>query len=202
MLLLAAVAVEAGLPDADVPYMPRAPEETEVTLPLAKLVGGPDFPAGALPVGPLPPPVRPGPPEGRDVVQVPDADGWLMLTVRAVMVPLDEEPVTTRQSPTATVEADAVVDWVKLVDGVQLTVTWPACWFWTSIEDPASDATDPTAPGNEPPDGAGPDPELAGATVVEDDADAVELAPQAARREASESPAATTVTRPRYRMFL
>lgn len=61
------------------------------------------------------------------MVQVPDADGWLMLTVRAVMVPLDEEPAMTTQSPTATDEADAFVDWLKLVDGVQLTVTWPAC---------------------------------------------------------------------------
>jgi hypothetical protein len=135
-------------------------------------------------------------------VQVPAADGWLMLTVRAVMVPLEEEPVTTTQSPTATVDADAVVDWVKLVDGVQLTVTWPVCWLWTSMEDPASAATDPTVPGNAPPAGAGPDPELAGATVVVEDADAVEVAPQAARREARERPAATTVTPPRYRIFL
>jgi hypothetical protein len=60
-------------------------------------------------------------------VQVPEADGWLMLTLRAVMVPLAEVPVTTTQSPAATDDAGTVVDWVKAVDGVQLTVTWPDC---------------------------------------------------------------------------
>jgi hypothetical protein len=97
-----------------------------VTLPTAKLIGAPDLPAGNPPAPPFPPP-RPKPPPGRVVVQVPDADGWLMLTVRAVMVPLDEEPTAATQSPTTTDEADTFADRVNLVDGVQLTVTWPAC---------------------------------------------------------------------------
>jgi hypothetical protein len=57
------------------------------------------------------------------VVHVPDADGWLIVTVRAAMLPFDDVPLTTTQSPTATEEADAVADWLKAVDVVQLTVT-------------------------------------------------------------------------------
>ena len=133
------------------------------------------------------------------VVQVPDAEGWLMLTVRAVMVPLDEEPVTTTQSPTATDAALTASDWLNVVDGVQLTVIWPVCWFWTSMDDPESDATEPTAPGNDPPDGLDPEPEVTGAVVVGDD-EAV-AAPHAARRAARDSPAATDVTRLRCRML-
>ncbi|MDQ1427720.1 MAG: hypothetical protein QOK39_1196 [Acidimicrobiaceae bacterium] len=131
MLVLAAGVVDAvplapAPPDAEVPKTPRAPAETDVTLPLAKLVGVP-VRAGTLPVV-APPPGRPAPPAGRAaVVQVPEADGWLMLTLRAVMVPLAEVPVTTTQSPAATDDAGTVVDWVKAVDGVQLTVTWPDC---------------------------------------------------------------------------
>jgi hypothetical protein len=56
-------------------------------------------------------------------VQVPDADGWLMVTVRAVMVPFADVPLTTTQSPAATEAAAAVADWLKAVVGVQLTVT-------------------------------------------------------------------------------
>jgi hypothetical protein len=128
MLVLAVEPLGVEPPAAEVPYTPRAPAETAVTLPLAKLVGVPDLPAGTLPVDPLAPPGRPNPPDGgRVVVQVPEADGWLMVTLRAVMVPPDDKPVATTQSPTATDEAAAVVDWLKLVADVQLTVTWPVC---------------------------------------------------------------------------
>jgi hypothetical protein len=44
-----------------------------------------------------------------------------------VIVPFDDVPVTTTQSPTANDEADVVVDWENAVEGTQLTVTWPDC---------------------------------------------------------------------------
>ncbi|MDQ1427719.1 MAG: hypothetical protein QOK39_1195 [Acidimicrobiaceae bacterium] len=63
------------------------------------------------------------------------------------------------------------------------------------MEDPESDATDPTAPGKDPPGGLDPEPEVVGA-VVDDDAEAVEPPPpQAARMTARESPAPRNATR-------
>jgi hypothetical protein len=69
------------------------------------------------------------------------------------------------------------------------------------MEDPDKDATEPTAPGNDAPDGGVPDPELAGAVVVGDDDAVVVTPPQAARIVASDRPAAAAVTLPRCRMF-
>jgi len=191
-LLLAGAVVDVVPPVADVPKRPRALEETEVTLPLAKLVGVP-VRAGTLPEVPAPVPVplpEPGrpPPPGRVVVHVPDVEGWLTLTLRAVSVPPDDVPVTTTQSPAATDDAETVVDWEKVVDEVQLTVTCPAWALWTSMAAPDRDATDPDAPGNAPVPAAGADPEVLGGVVV---ADVVEPPPpQAASRAASEIPAA------------
>jgi hypothetical protein len=79
------------------------------------------------------------------------AVGWLMVTVLAVIVDLEDDPLILTQSPAATEVDGTVAVWEKVVDGVQLTVTWPLCWFWTSMDDPATAATDPEATGGEPP---------------------------------------------------
>jgi hypothetical protein len=64
---------------------------------------------------------------------------------------LDDEPLTETQSPAATDVEATVAVFENVVEGVQLTVTWPLCWFWTSIDEPVTAATDPEAPGpNEP----------------------------------------------------
>jgi hypothetical protein len=74
------------------------------------------------------------------------------------------------QSPTAREETDTAASLLKVVDGVQLTVTCPDCWFWTSIDEPEMAATEPDAPGAPrplvlPPDAPPAAPEAAG--VVE-----------------------------------
>jgi hypothetical protein len=111
----------------DVPLIARVPDDTEVTFPLAKLIGAPEAPAGrpAPPAAPPPPPARPKPPPpvGRVALHVPAEVGCVMLTDRAVIVPLDDVPVAATQSPTATADAAAVLGWLKAVDAVQLTVT-------------------------------------------------------------------------------
>jgi hypothetical protein len=203
MLVLGAVVVVEPPPkrtDAAVPVITSALVETASTLPVAKLVGVPARGAGRVPPGvvvpvPRPPPPKP-PPCGRLAVHVPDADGGATLTVRAVIVPLEVVPVTTTHSPAATEEAVSVALRLKVVDWVQLTVTCPVCWFWTSIEDADSEATDPVVPGNAPPLDAGADPDP-GATVVVDDAAVVPPPPQAARVAASANPAASVAIPPR-----
>lgn len=119
----------------------------EVTLPLAMLrparkprppvpapVGAvpPEPPPGTLPPDPVPPPGKPPPAPPRPpnpprppkpVVQVPEEDGCLMTTERAVMVPLDVVPVTVTQSPAFIDAAVRVAVLVKVVVGVQSTVT-------------------------------------------------------------------------------
>jgi hypothetical protein len=52
-----------------------------------------------------------------------------MLTVLAVIVPLDDEPLTVTQSPAAAEEDGTEATWEKVVEDVQLTVTCPDCWF-------------------------------------------------------------------------
>ena len=81
------------------------------------------------------------------MVHVPEV-GWLIDTVLAVIVPLDDDPLTVTQSPAATEEAGTVAVWVKVVEGVQLTVTWPLCGFWTSMVEPERAATEPEVNGN------------------------------------------------------
>ena len=100
-------------------------------------------------------------PPNRPEEQVPDESGLLTLTMLATSVPVELDPVTVTQSPMATLVAATVTVLVKLVDDVQLTVTWPVCWFWTSIDDPEMEATDPDAPGNPPPPAPPPPPPLA-----------------------------------------
>jgi hypothetical protein len=141
--------------------MARVSAVTDVTFPLAKLIPAPLAPEGTLPGGAPEPldgkvpggfePEKPWPPPGKPLAQLPDDVGWLMVTDLAVMAPFEVDPVTVTQSPVATVDAATVAVWVKVVEGVQVTVTCPDCWFWTSMDDPEMAATDPEAPGNEPP---------------------------------------------------
>jgi hypothetical protein len=78
-----------------------------------------------------------------------------MVTVVAVIAPLAGEPLAVTQSPAATEEDVTVATWENAVDDVQLTVTCPACWLWTSMDDPEMAATEPEVGGeNEPPLGA------------------------------------------------
>ena len=90
---------------------------------------------------------RPPKPWVHDPVEL----GWLTVTAVATMVPLLEEPVAVTQSPTETADAGTLRVWLNRVEAVQLTVTCPCCWFWTSIACPVMAATEPEAPGNDPP---------------------------------------------------
>jgi hypothetical protein len=116
---------------------------------LPPLGGPPDPPPGRLPPlgGPpdLLPAKPPSPPEHCPEV------GWLTVTVMAFTALdfFEVRPVTVTQSPTATDDAETSTIWLKVVDVVQLTVTCPDSWLWTSIEVPVMAATDPEAPGKE-----------------------------------------------------
>jgi hypothetical protein len=67
----------------------------------------------------------PTPPPELLAAHVPEDVGWLMVTERAVIVPFDDEPEIVTQSPAMTEEAAMAVVWLKVVDVVQFTVTWP-----------------------------------------------------------------------------
>jgi hypothetical protein len=82
--------------------------------------------------------------------------GLLTTTERATSRPLVVVPVTVTQSPAATDDAVSVAVFVKAVEAFQLTVTWPVCAFWTSIDEPEMAATEPEAPGKAPPRAEGP----------------------------------------------
>lgn len=107
---------------------------------------------------PLPRPPAPGAPPKNPapapaVGQLPLESGWETVTVMALTGPVVDEPpeargpVAVMQSPTDTAEAETVSVWVKVVVGVQLTVTWPVSGFCTSIEVPLIVATVPAADG-------------------------------------------------------
>jgi hypothetical protein len=129
---------------------------------LPPLGGLPDPPPGRFPPpgGPPDPPGNPPPPDAppdplpakppRPPEHFPDV-GWLTVTVLAVTALdfFEVLPVTVTQSPTATADAETSTIWLKVVDVVQVTVTCPESWFWTSIDDPVMAATDPEAPGKE-----------------------------------------------------
>jgi hypothetical protein len=102
-------------------------------------------------------------------VQDPVELGWLIVTEVASMALLADVPFTVTQLPTATAEAGTVTVWLNRVEGVQLTVTWPVCWFCTSIDCPVMAATDPKAPGNDPPPPPPPPPPAAPVPEVPDD---------------------------------
>jgi hypothetical protein len=81
-------------------------------------------------------------------VHVPELEGWLIETDRAVMVVLDDlagVPVTVKHPPTATALCVTVSVWENVVDEVVLTVVCPALALWTSMEVPVIDATLPLA---------------------------------------------------------
>jgi hypothetical protein len=65
----------------------------------------------------------------RPVVQLPEEVGALTVTVFATSVPVEVDPMTVTQSPAARFAADTVTVLLKVVEVVQLTVTWPDCWF-------------------------------------------------------------------------
>jgi hypothetical protein len=82
----------------------------------------------APPLGRKPPGPRPAPPKAPPVAQLPEASGWLMVTLVADkgLVPEPPDPgvpVAVTQSPTASAEAPATRVCVKAVVPVQLTVT-------------------------------------------------------------------------------
>ena len=72
------------------------------------------------------------------------------------MVPLLDDPFTVTQSPVASELAATDTVFENAVEDVQLTVTWPLCWFCTSMDDADTDATEPKAPGNDRPPGPPP----------------------------------------------
>jgi hypothetical protein len=84
---------------------------------------------------------------------VPEAEGVLMVIVRAAMVVLDflaGEPTTVRQSPTVTALIVTVAVSLNVVVDVQLTAVW-AVVLCTSMVDPVILATLPLAPIPPPP---------------------------------------------------
>ena len=93
-------------------------------------------------------PALTGPPASQE-----PADAWRIETVMAVILPFDVDPTAVAQSPATTDEAGTVASRVNAVVDVQLMVTWPVCWFCTSIDVPVMAATVPKAPGRAvPPD--------------------------------------------------
>ena len=132
--------IDVTLPKAMPPNAP-APRPA-APAPLGNVpVGGrklPDPPEPAAPPAPrnsAPPPTPPAPkpaPPPPKPLQVPDAPGWLIEIVVAFIgaffdfvFAFDDaaDPVAVTQSPTARVEAGTVTVWLKVVVGLQLTVT-------------------------------------------------------------------------------
>jgi hypothetical protein len=72
--------------------------------------------------------------------------GWVIVTVVAVKLfeaffdLVAATLVAVTQSPTASSEDGSVTVWVKFVEDVQVTVTWPLDGFCTSIEVPGTTA--------------------------------------------------------------
>jgi hypothetical protein len=161
------------------------------TLPLEpEPEGGVKLPpeGGAPPVAPPGPPPK-LPPAPTPDEQVPDEDGELTITDWAVTLPLEVEPRTVTHSPVVMDAEVRVTVWWNAVEEVQLTVVWleEPC---TSIDELATDATFPDAPGKIRPEPEAPD-DPAGAveSEVEPLDVLVEPPPQAAR--ASERERAT-----------
>jgi hypothetical protein len=153
-----------------VPTTTKAEPEIEVTLPNAlekvraaapprnapagidprvnEPLGGRNPPEPAAPAAPPPAPPKPAPPPNPPPpVHDPLVLGWVIDTVVAVkwvdddLVDLvDELLVAVTQSPTASSEEGKVTVWVKFVEAVQVTVTWPLEGFCTSIEVPGTTA--------------------------------------------------------------
>jgi hypothetical protein len=148
-----------------VPTTTNVEPETEVTLPNAseKVRFRAAAPPGIVPLGndplvneplggrnPLAPPApvlaAPPAPNAPPAVHDPVELGWVIATLVAVKrvedaLDFDDELlVAVTQAPTARVDEARVTVWVKRVDEVQLTVTWPLVGFCTSIEIPGTTA--------------------------------------------------------------
>jgi hypothetical protein len=129
-----------------------APGKVRPLRPPAGKLGGvrvvPDpVPPNLKPPGPAPTaPPAPSPPN--PVVHEPAVVAVLIVIVRAAMVVFDflsGDPMTVRQSPTATAPIDSVAVSENVVVGVQFTVVCDVV-LCTSIDDPAMEATLPLAP--------------------------------------------------------
>jgi hypothetical protein len=98
------------------------------------------------PLAPVLPAPAPPAPNARPAVHEPVELAWVIATLVAVKwveeaLDFDDELlVAVTQSPTARVDEARVTVWVKRVDEVQLTVTWPLDGFCTSIEVPGTTA--------------------------------------------------------------
>ena len=152
--------------------------------PVGKLRGG------VLPVDPPGAPApRARPPRPKPVVQLPEDEGCDTVTDRAVTVEPDAVPMTITHVPAFREEAATVATFENLVEDVQVTVSCPDDWLWTSIDVPEMAATDPEVPGKRPPKPPG----EAGAVVEVEFAAALdEPPPQAARAAASATAEAVT----------
>jgi hypothetical protein len=77
--------------------------------------------------------------------------GGVTLTVAAVKVVAEVElplgPVANTQSPALIALAVVATVSVKDVEELHETATWPACWLWTSIDEPDTVAIRPDAAG-------------------------------------------------------
>jgi len=147
--------IEVTLPNAfeKVKVRPAAPPGNVPpgTVPLGNVplvnepLGGRNPPKPPAPAPPAPAPPNPPPPV-HDPVEL----GWVIDTVVAVkwleddlddsVDLVDELLVAVTQSPTASCDEGRVTVWLKLVEAVQVTVTWPLAGFWTSIEVPGTTA--------------------------------------------------------------
>jgi len=187
-------------PESDV-TLPKAVEKIRAAAPEGIALLG-KVPPGKVPPGGRNPPNPPAPPRSapanpRPWVHDPVELGWVIDTVVAVKwfeVDLADFAVelllvAVTQSPTTSSDEGMLSVWVKFVDWVQVTVTWPLVGFCTSIEDaPTSAAMVPEAVDT---DGAG------GGVVFGDVVAAPAVPPTAATlvRRTSPSPRATLLQR-------
>jgi hypothetical protein len=111
--------------------------------------GGRNPPEPPAPAAPAPAPPKPAPPATPNPrVHDPVELGWVIDTVVAVksfeddlaFAFVDALALALTQSPTASCEEGRLTVWVKFVEAVQVTVTWPLDGFCTSIEVPGMTA--------------------------------------------------------------
>jgi hypothetical protein len=142
--------IEVTLPNAVEKVRARAAAPAGNVPPVVEPLGGrnPAPPNPAPPRNPAPPPnpAPPVPPNPAPRVHDPVELGWVIVTVVAVKLfeaffdLVAATLVAVTQSPTASSEDGSVTVWVKFVEAVQVTVTWPLDGFCTSIEVPGTTA--------------------------------------------------------------
>jgi hypothetical protein len=142
--------IEVTLPNAVEKVRARAAAPAGNVPPVEEPLGGrnPAPPNPAPPRNPAPPPnpAPPVPPNPAPRVHDPVELGWVIVTVVAVKLfeaffdLVAATLVAVTQSPTASSEDGSVTVWVKFVEDVQVTVTWPLDGFCTSIEVPGTTA--------------------------------------------------------------